>query len=203
MTAVIINRMTASARDRMILSAAVLMRQQGVEATSFSDVIEHSGAPRGSIYHHFPNGKAQLIEAATRYAGEFTAAGLIAALRTDKPADAVDAFAAQWTSMLEQSNFDAGCPVVAAALEGERTPGARAAAGDAFGRWQHLVARALEPHTTRWRARTLATLVIASIEGAVIMARAQRSTVPLEEVANELRRILRGDLPPQPASQPQ
>src|SRR5438874_10425260 len=57
-------------RERMIQSALVLMGEQGVEATSFSQVIEHSGAPRGSIYHHFPGGKDQLIEEATRYAGE-------------------------------------------------------------------------------------------------------------------------------------
>ena len=59
----------------MIETAAVVMRERGVEATSFSEVLARSGAPRGSIYHHFPGGKAQLIEEATRYAGDFTAAG--------------------------------------------------------------------------------------------------------------------------------
>ena len=69
----------------MIVSAALLIRERGVEATSFSDVIDHSGAPRGSIYHNFPGGKAQLVEEATRYAGDFTAAGLVAALGSDDP----------------------------------------------------------------------------------------------------------------------
>src|SRR3954464_6044166 len=60
-------------RERMIQSALVLMGEHGVEGTSFSQVIEHSGAPRGSIYHHFPGGKAQLVEEATRYAGDAVA----------------------------------------------------------------------------------------------------------------------------------
>ena len=72
--------MSGSSRQRMIETAAVVMRERGVEATSFSEVLARSGAPRGSIYHHFPGGKAQLIEEATRYGGEFTAAGLTAAL---------------------------------------------------------------------------------------------------------------------------
>ena len=125
--------MTATdSRQKMIETAAVVMRERGVEATSFSEVLARSGAPRGSIYHHFPGGKAQLIEEATRYAGEFTAAGLVAALGEDDPVAAVTAFCAGWIKILRKTDFGAGCPVVAAALEGEHTPGAREAAAAAF-----------------------------------------------------------------------
>src|SRR5437763_16765161 len=58
-----------SPRQRMIVSAAVLMRERGVQATSFSEVLEHSGAPRGSVYHHFPEGKNQMIDSALDAAG--------------------------------------------------------------------------------------------------------------------------------------
>src|SRR5213082_2487619 len=85
-----------NARERMIRSAAVLFREHGVEGTSFSDVLAHSGAPRGSIYHHFPGGKAQLVEEATRYGGEFIAAGMAAALEEDDPLSALDDFAEYW-----------------------------------------------------------------------------------------------------------
>lgn len=176
----------------MIVSAALLMRERGVEATSFTEVIERSGAPRGSIYHHFPGGKAQLVEAATRYAGEFTAAGLVSSLGSDDPVDAVHAFTSGWTKLLEQSDFGAGCPVMAAALEG--SPGVREAAADAFRRWEQLVAEALEQHTTAGRARSLATLFVASIEGAVVIARAQRSSEPVRRVARELELVVRAAL---------
>jgi TetR/AcrR family transcriptional repressor of lmrAB and yxaGH operons len=176
-----------SPKQRMIVSAAVLMRERGVEATSFSEVLEHSGAPRGSIYHHFPGGKAQLIEEATRYAGEFTAAGLTKALAQDDPVAAIRRFAGTWQELLRDSDYAAGCPVVAASLEGERIPGAREAAAYAFRSWEHQVAQALQPHgIPPARAHAMATLMIASIEGAVVLARAERSTAPLARVATEL-----------------
>ena len=187
-------------REKMIVSAALLMRERGVGATSFSEVIQRSGAPRGSIYHHFPGGKAQLIEAATRYAGDFTAAGLLAALRHDDPVRAVHEFTQTWTKILRQSDFGAGCPVVAATLEGERSPLARAAAGAAFAQWESLIAQALAPYTTSARARSIATLFITAIEGAVIIARAQRSTAPLQRVAAELEQTLRQAIAEGPAS---
>src|SRR5918998_5976823 len=93
------------ARERMIRSAATLFRRRGIEGTSFSDVLAHSGAPRGSIYHHFPGGKAQLAEEATRYAGEVIAAGLAAALREKDPATAVKSFAGLYRELLRQSDY--------------------------------------------------------------------------------------------------
>jgi TetR/AcrR family transcriptional regulator, lmrAB and yxaGH operons repressor len=183
-------------RRRMIQSAALLMRERGVEATSFSEVIERSGAPRGSIYHHFPGGKAQLIEESTRYAGDFIAAGLVAALESADPLASVRAFIASWRTILRESDYGAGCPVVAATLEGDRTPGARAAAGEAFARWEDLLADGLgQRGVARDRARSVATLTIAAIEGAVVVARAQRSGAPLERVAGELEQVVAGAIP--------
>lgn len=191
MMGVIVKPMAAEPRQRMIETAALLMRERGVEGTSFSEVLARSRAPRGSIYHHFPAGKAQLIEEATRYAGEFTAAGLVAALAEDDPGAAVTAFCAGWSKILRRSDFNAGCPVVAAALEGDHTPGAREAAAAAFLHWEELLADGLETHTgTRERAESLATLVIAAVEGAVVLSRATRSIAPLERVAGEMRALL-------------
>jgi TetR/AcrR family transcriptional repressor of lmrAB and yxaGH operons len=179
----------------MIWSAALLMRKHGVEGTSFSEVIERSGAPRGSIYHHFPGGKAELIAEATRYAGDFIASGLLAALAEDDPVKAIRKFASDWSALLRRSDFSAGCPVVAASLEGDRTPGARKAAGAAFARWHEILVGALEPHVAdAARARELATLVVASIEGAVLLVRAQRSPEPLEQVSKTLERLLAREL---------
>src|SRR3954462_714000 len=102
----------SDARRRMIESAAVLFRERGVQGTSFSDVIEHSGAPRGSIYHHFQGGKTQLAEEATRWAGEFSVAGTVAALAERDPVEAIDGFRRWWSTLLRQSDFSAGCVIV-------------------------------------------------------------------------------------------
>ena len=187
--------LTPSPRDRMIHSAALLFRERGVDATSFADVIDHSGAPRGSIYHHFPGGKAQLAEEATQWAGDFTAYALTKALSADDPVAAVRKFAAFWRGQLLDSDCRAGCPVAAAAVAGSDTAGAREAAGAVFTRWSKDVAAALRRQgVPAKRAASLATTIIAAIEGALIMARAQRSLKPLEQVADELELLVSGAL---------
>src|SRR5919106_1940556 len=126
-------------RDQMIQSALVLMGRQGIEATSFSQVIEHSGAPRGSIYHHFPGGKTQLVEEATRYAGDAVVALLNNAVeQNEDPVAAVDAIADFWRTVLFDSDFAAGCPVLAATLDSESSPLAREAAREAFQSWARI-----------------------------------------------------------------
>jgi TetR/AcrR family transcriptional regulator, lmrAB and yxaGH operons repressor len=183
--------MTEHPRERMINSALVLMGQQGIEATSFSQVLEHSGAPRGSIYHHFPGGKAQLIEEATRHAGDIVVQLLSDAVEQhDDPVAAVDAIADFWRTVLYDSDFAAGCPVLAATLESDHSPAAREAAADAFKRWELLYTDILRHAGVREeRARSLASIAISSVEGAVILARAEHSNAPLERVVEELRSL--------------
>src|SRR5579884_35799 len=183
--------MSDNPRERMIQSALVLMGENGVDATSFSQVISHSGAPRGSIYHHFPGGKAQLIVEATRYAGDMVA-DLFAdtAARHEDPAAVVDAVAGFWRTILHDSDFAAGCPVLAATLDGTRSPAAREAARDAFQRWEDLYVEIFErAGVPSERARSLGATAISAIEGAVILSRAQGSNAPLERVAGEIQTL--------------
>ena len=172
----------------MIRSAATLFRERGVQGTSFADVLEHSGAPRGSIYHHFEGGKTQLAEEAVRWAGDYIVAGTAAALAEHDPVDAIAVLRRQWAEILRGSDFEAGCTIVAATLEGDREPTVRDAAGEVFAGWEQVLAAAFhERGVSPGRARSLATLLVASIEGAIVLARAQRTTGPLERVADELR----------------
>jgi AcrR family transcriptional regulator len=178
-------------RERMIQSALILMGRQGVEGTSFSQVIEHSGAPRGSIYHHFPGGKEQLIAEATRYAGD-TLVELIGDLveKEGDPVTALDAVGGFWRAILYDSDFAAGCPVVAAALEGDRAPAAHEAARSTFQRWEDLYTELLRrAGVPEDRARSLGSTAIAAVEGAVILSRAQRSNAPLERAVAEMHRL--------------
>ena len=180
----------SDARERMIRSAMLLFRERGIEGTSFADVIEHSGAPRGSIYHHFPGGKAELAEETTRYAGELIAAGLAAALSEEDPATALGRFVDGWRSVLTDSDF-AGCPVVAAGLEGDRSPAARDRAADVFRSWQDLLADAIAGQgVAPERAASIATMAVSSIEGAIVLSRAERSVAPLERVGGELELLV-------------
>jgi AcrR family transcriptional regulator len=177
----------SDSRERMVRSAAYLLRERGYSGTAFSDVIAHSRAPRGSIYHHFPRGKRQLAEEAVRYAGDFLSAGVRSATRDDDPVAAVRAFLGWWRRVLVKSDFAAGCPIVAVTVESELTE----AASDAFRRWQDaLAAGLLSAGAAPARAARLATLVVAAVEGATILCRAHRSLAPLDDVVTELEDLI-------------
>jgi AcrR family transcriptional regulator len=183
---------SAGSRERMVRSAALLFRERGYSGTAFSDVIAHSGAPRGSIYHHFPGGKAQLAEEAVAWAAQAIAARLDEALAQERDtAGVLHAFLAPWREVLERSDFRAGCPLVAITVETDVPPGLAAAVATAFAGWQELLAARLRgAGIAPARARTLASLTLAAIEGAVLLCRAQRTTAPLDAVAAELTRAI-------------
>ena len=175
----------------MIKSAALLFSERGIQGTSFADVLAHSGAPRGSVYHHFSEGKSQLAQDATRWAGEFTIAGAVAALERSDPVAAVGSFQRHWSKILRDSEFAAGCPVACAALEGSHEPTARDIAGEVFAEWQELAADALRRRgVPARRADSIATLLLASLEGAIVLCRAQRTLRPLVRVSDELELVM-------------
>ncbi|MCZ4122322.1 TetR/AcrR family transcriptional regulator [Streptomyces sp. H39-S7] len=176
----------------MILSTAALLREYGASATSIDQVLAHSGAPRGSVYHHFPGGRTQLIDEAVALAGDFIAGLLDAAMQADDPVRAIDAFFVLWRDQLVESNFRAGCPIVAVAVEtNDEAPQLARSAAAVFARWQDALAALFLRHgLTEARSRRLGVFIIAAVEGAVIMSRAERSTAPIEAAAAEIHDLL-------------
>ncbi|WP_233620500.1 TetR/AcrR family transcriptional regulator [Amycolatopsis sp. WAC 01416] len=183
-----------SARERMIGGAIDLFRRRGVAATSLADIVAHSGAPRGSVYHYFPDGKTQLASEATEHAGRVMGAAISGLVNTKGPVAALDSFVAFYRDQLVSSEFTSGCPVVAGALGAGESDGVRAAADAAFTSWEETLTAALwQQGLPTQRAGSLATLAISAIEGALVLARAQRSTRPLDRVGEELAALV-GDL---------
>jgi len=197
--------MTSETKARMVAGAADLMSRRGVNATSMREVVRHSGTPRGSISHHFPGGKQQLLEEAIVFAGMQVSVPL-QHLTNDRGALAgLRAFIALWRQTLEKTNFQAGCPVLAVAVEqyvsdvmdkdGEPDEAVQRhlleIATGVFANWQHILAGALKREgIAAGRARRLAALIVASVEGTVAMCRAARSCQPLEDVRHELEALL-------------
>jgi TetR/AcrR family transcriptional regulator, lmrAB and yxaGH operons repressor len=175
----------------MIESAVGLFRERGPKGTSFAEVLSRSGAPRGSVYHHFQGGKPQLVEDATRFASEATIAAAREALADKDPVAAVRTFRHQWAKTLRATDFEGGCPIAAVALEGSDEAVARTLAADSFSQWEKLFAARLREHQVPpARARSLAALVLASLEGAIVLCRAERSLRPLHRISGELELLL-------------
>jgi AcrR family transcriptional regulator len=176
-----------SPRERMVVSTALLIRERGAHSTAISDVLEHSGAPRGSAYHHFPGGRTQLLCEAVDYAAEFTAARMA---KAEHSVAAVDVIVEGFRKSLIDSDFRAGCPVVAVAVEADNQPVIDRAAA-AFARWTELIGRRLETDgVAPPRAEELAMLLLTSIEGAILVARTARDAKPLDLVHTQLRAIV-------------
>lgn len=187
-----------SPRERMVVSAALLIRERGAHATAISDVLEHSGAPRGSAYHYFPGGRTQLLCEAVDYAGEHVAAFITEA---GGSAELLDTLIDKYRRQLLDSDFRAGCPVVAVSVEAgdaedrERMAPVVERAAAVFDRWSDLIAaRFVADGIPADRAGELAVLATSALEGAIVLARVRRDLTPLDAVHRQLRRLLAAEL---------
>ncbi|MER6957825.1 MULTISPECIES: TetR/AcrR family transcriptional regulator [unclassified Streptomyces] len=187
---------SAPSRERIVAGAADMISRRGLSATSIRDLAKHAKAPLGSTYHYFPEGKQQLATEAVRYAGGAVARILRAELRAGGPVAGLRAFLGLWRGIVVESDFRAGCPVLAVSVEeppADETPPALVAAAEAFEGWERLLAESLGEHgVARDQAEGLAALVVASVEGATAMCRAKRDAQPLDQVAQQLEALIVG-----------
>jgi TetR/AcrR family transcriptional regulator, lmrAB and yxaGH operons repressor len=183
--------MANNSRARMVRSAASLISTRGVSATSLADVLADSGAPRGSIYHHFPEGKAQLAEDAIRWTSE----RVLAHQRTcpaTTPSEVLRWFIEMWRQVVRTSRGVSGCVVAGVAIDtvaGE--PGLIDVVRSTFRSWVDLLTEQLEAAgVPADRAAPIALATVAGMEGALILCRAEGNTKPLDIVAEQLLRLL-------------
>lgn len=179
--------MAQSVRSRLVNAAVELLQRRGAAGTSVSELIERSCTARRSIYQHFPGGKSQLLAAAVDDAGGKLSKFIEQMVTTQPPAEALSAFIGFWKQLLKSTEFTAGCPIAAAAYGGHDAPDARDRAATVFTRWRDIIqAQLVASGADEEDARSIATVVIAAIEGAVVMSLAQRSTIALDEVHTQL-----------------
>ena len=183
--------MGSNSRASMIRSAAALFGSHGLTATSFSDVLADSGAPRVSIYHHFPGGKKQLAQDAIMWTSEQVLAHLRACPATTAPG-VLAWFIDLWRQSVQASGGSSGCPVAGIAIDtGAAADDLIGPARAAFAQWTALLAGQLqETGVPAHRAGPIATATLAAMEGALILCRAERSSQPLETTAQELMNLL-------------
>ena len=188
-----------TAREALIASITGLMQRRGVAGAGLSALLEDSGVARRTVYLNFPGGKAELVAEATRIAGRELSDVIRSADDGGGPIQVVQTFIDQWKVQLRATEMEAGCPIVAAILGRSEAPAAAEAAAEAVDDWRRILAErfvnaGVEPNN----ARSLATLVVAAIEGAVIVALANGSTDALDDVGRHLAEVI--DLHLRPSS---
>jgi AcrR family transcriptional regulator len=185
-------RAPGSTKQRMLDSAVLLLRERGAPGVTVDAVLAHSGAPRGSVYHHFPGGRNELILGALRQAGDYIAAIVEESVAAGDIPRTVGRFVWFWKRALTDTDYRAGCPLVAVAIDSrEHISEAADLVREIFVRWQAslsdlLVANGFPVE----RAGRLANLIVSSIEGAIILSRAHRDLTPLDDVLTEITPLL-------------
>ncbi|GAA1397541.1 TetR/AcrR family transcriptional regulator [Luteococcus peritonei] len=181
--------MAKDVRERMVAGATRLLATKGLQATSFSEVIELTSTPRGSIYHHFPGGKDELVLAALQESCTIVLDGLGKAEGQDA-AVVLDTLVTGWRELLERSEYSMGCAAVAVTVATDNDE-LLEAAGQVFHDWE---GRLTELYTAGGLsvqdAADFAAHSLATIEGAVILSRAERSIAVFDRAVRVLPRLL-------------
>jgi len=178
-------------RERLLNGARQLLAEKGYSGMELRDVAERGKAPRGSIYHHFPGGKRQLAIEAAELEGVEIRAAIERSLRERGLGETLTMFGEMFRRRVKDQPERLGCPVAAAALARPEDPALAATATAAFRSWEAPIAAALEEEGIAAKdAATFAGLVVSTIEGALIRARAAADQAPLDSAVSGLHQAL-------------
>jgi TetR/AcrR family transcriptional repressor of lmrAB and yxaGH operons len=190
--------MAKDTRARMLAITARLLQHRGYHGTALSDILEESGAPRGSLYFHFPGGKDQLVLEATRAAAEEATQALRECLAAAKtPAQAVRMYAEAAADLMCESEYTFGCPVAPVILDAAGGVSELAElCRQTLEQWVAMLKTAfVAAGIPSRRAEALALLVVSAIEGLLVIARAYRSVSAMKAVAVQLESIVDAAMP--------
>jgi TetR/AcrR family transcriptional repressor of lmrAB and yxaGH operons len=181
----------ADSKGKTVAAAVKLFSQRGYHGTALHDILEAAGSPRGSLYFHFPKGKEEIGEIASRLAGDAVRRVIAEAAATATGAEDFVALVAQtMASNLERSGFTEGCPIATTALEtAAQSDALGAAARKAFQSWELEFKRGFERFGVR-NASQLATMVLGQLEGGLLLARTYRSLEPMRRAQEAARALV-------------
>lgn len=175
--------MASDTKDRLLDASGELFRRQGYAATGVKQILAEAGAPFGSLYHFFPGGKSALGAETVRRSGFLY--GLLLGQYIPPEVDLLDgvrAFFAAAADDLAESDYADACPIATVALEVSSTnEEVRLACAEVFDAWIDAGTWRFELAGIERRvARELVLQMLAGLEGAFVLARALRSTEPVQ-----------------------
>jgi TetR/AcrR family transcriptional repressor of lmrAB and yxaGH operons len=178
-------------RALLLKGARQLLAEKGYAGMELRDVAERGKAPRGSIYHHFPGGKVQLAREAAELEGTTIRDTIERSLEERGLKETLALFGDVFRRRVVDYPERIGCPVAAVALARPEDPGLATAATAAFQSWERPISAALRDEGVSAKdAETFAGLVVSTVEGALLRARAAGSKEPLDSAMNGLAQAL-------------
>ncbi len=182
-----------NSRDRILRTGERLFRRQGYSGTGLKELSVVAAASWGSVYHFFPGGKEQLGVEVLGYATDLYAAGIARAFEHYKnPAATVEAIFRGEVKVLEESDYGNGCPAAAVTIDAASVnEPLRAACESTFRRWLDCYADGFrDAGASKADARNLASFVLSTLEGAILLSRASKSPAPLQQAGKYVRRVV-------------
>lgn len=178
-----------TSRDKLIRTASKLFRQKGYSGVGLSEILREAGLPKGSLYYHFPNGKQELAEAATRWAGDWLEQLLDATFMRAESFDegALGVCEAIATEATSDTHVPA-CPVLSILQAAPQEPRLQITAQEVYDSWTKCIAK----HAKRLghpRPDEIAFSLHCKLQGAWIIAYAQQSNAPFAQLARELKAL--------------
>ncbi|MGF7123731.1 TetR/AcrR family transcriptional regulator [Rhodococcus sp. TAF43] len=191
---------TARPRARLLASTIAMVQELGVHGAGLAELLKRSNTSRNSLYQHFPAGKSEVVETATRIVSRVVGSHLSAMAERLPTAPSIDRWLddllAFWRDPLESSDYRLGSFMMAAALD-ELDPAVQSAAGHAFTEWTALLSGGMvRSGLDNSTARSMSGLLLSVIEGAIVQSRALKSSEPFAAAQDQLGLLLGHHLAP-------
>jgi TetR/AcrR family transcriptional repressor of lmrAB and yxaGH operons len=180
-------------QKQIIETTSELLERQGYNATGLNQIVAESGAPKGSLYYYFPEGKEQIGAETLTWSGERMAERIRDGLSQREDAgDAIHWLATNIAKVIECSNFQTGGPLTTVALEtATSSERLNLACREAYTTMQTAFEEKLvEDGFDADLAANLAGYVLAVFEGSILLSRVQHSGNPLREAAEHLKNYI-------------
>lgn len=183
----------ATAREQILQTTSALLEKQGYHGTGLNEIVKESGAPKGSLYYYFPEGKEQITAEAVLQSGRETAERIRAGLKANVSASkAMHDFVLKIAENVELSGFAAGGPLTAVAMEtATQSKRINRACREAYAMLQSAFKdKLIECGYKKTKADELAVFIVAAVEGGIILSRTSHTADPLRLVAKQLKNLL-------------
>ncbi len=187
----------SNARERILQTTCDLLEKQGYHGTGLNEIVKESGAPKGSLYYYFPEGKEQITAEAVLQSGQAVSERIRAGLKGSSSASkAIHDFILLVAENVERSGFAAGSPLTTVAMEtATKSERINLACREAYRLLQAAFKeKLLESGFANAKAEELGTFITASVEGGIILSRTLHTADPLRLVAKQLKSLVSSNL---------